>query len=123
MVLRIIAILMVICATAYAEIDPVSYEDVKDHQKIKDKLNQIIDEVNTDISKKASKADIAQMPVIRAKADQANENVRLMSNNLKVIRATVGDPGGTVTDVRTKFIKLMDTLDAVSTHVEVNTGK
>lgn len=113
---RVFIILMVMTSIAYAEIGPVSIEDVKDHNKVASKLNEIIFSVNNELNKKASNESVQ---VVKAHYEITAKELGILRGNLSKVRAKVGDPTGTVADVRTKFIKLMDTLDSAPQHVAV----
>ncbi len=45
-IFSVIASIVIIYSICYAEIQPVSIDDIKDHEKITAKLNRIIDAVN-----------------------------------------------------------------------------
>ena len=80
MVSKILFIIILMCSVSYAEIPHVTLDDVRDHSKIVDTLNQIIDKVNSDVSNKATKVD-----VYKVKSDISNSNV---SNNNAISSAT-----------------------------------
>ena len=118
MVNKIIVIFLLMTSLCYADIDGVAIEDVKDHAKIAHKLNEIIGKINSDMNDRPKKA---VLNVLKQHYEVTAMELRVLRSNLSKTRATVGDPTGTVADVKTKFLKLMDTLDSAPTpqHVEV----
>ena len=106
-------------SVCYAEIKSVDINDVKDHSKIANKLNEIISQVNSDMNKKASAQEVK---TVNTHYQTTAQDLQVLRGNLANVRKMVGDPTGTVADVRTKFLKLMDTLDTsvVPTHTGVN---
>jgi hypothetical protein len=121
LILIILSIFLIV-SVAYAKIDSISFDDMKDHAKIASKLNEIISQVNYEMSKKA---DVEKVRVEMAtKADNASflsvsRSFDKLSKNLSVIHTTVGDPTGTISNTNTKLVKLMDILQTSSQHVVV----
>jgi len=114
MVNKIIILLLVVMMSSvcYANISNVTIEDVKDHARIADKLNEIIKYVNKDIN---SKADKKTVDLIQCHYQTTSQDLQILRGNLYNIRSRVGDPTGTVGDIRTKFLLLMDTIDSSPT--------
>lgn len=115
---KIIVIFLLITSTCYAEIQPVNIEDIKDHGKIANKLNEIISKVNQELDEKTDKPSFN---LVKLHYETTARELYVLRGNLSQVRAKVGDPTGTIADVRTKFLKLMDTLDesAVPQHAKV----
>jgi len=117
MVNKILIIIFIMTSVCYAEITKFTADDVRNHGKLAEKLNSMVDEVNSSLNKKGTVSDISD---VRNHVYITTNKLSSLSSKLSKVRATVGDPTGTVTDVRTKFILLMDTLDSTPQHTEIH---
>lgn len=132
---KIIIIFMLMASVAYAELSPITIEESKDHKTLSDKINQLVREINynkklsdrTDaqlqdanvVTQKAINDNKKSIGLVRSHYEVTSASLTALFSNLTSIREKVGDPTGTIADVRTKFITLMDTIDASPQHIKV----
>ena len=113
---KIILIFLLMTSVCYAEISNVTIDDVKDHPKIMNKLNEIIGELNREKVASDNKLNKTYDMTYKTKYD-----VELLKYNLGRMSTIVGQPDPTAGSIKTKFLLLMDTIDkSPSQHIKVS---
>jgi len=101
----IIASILIFYSVCFAEIKPVSIEDIKDHEKITKKLNQIIIKLNSEIKEKSSQVDMDDIKSLQRDAKEDARDLR------KMMKYQLG--------VDDKIVKKMINKGWISQHSEV----